>query len=100
MDIQAAIEDLRTLVIRNELPHNEMAIFGIKCPYCGKSDRIRKLESPAELPESIDPVERSAYAELWRQLTSSDTTLGICRFCQNPLKLFQKNDRAAAFDEL
>ena len=49
MENVEAIDKLKALIIENNLPQTDMSIFGIKCPYCGKSDRIRKLEPPEDL---------------------------------------------------
>lgn len=39
-----SVQKLRQFVIDHGLPKTDMALFGIKCLYCGKSDRIRQLE--------------------------------------------------------
>ena len=41
LETNEATEVLKTFVLTHGLPKTDMALFGIKCPYCGKSDRIR-----------------------------------------------------------
>ena len=48
-----AVERLKLFAICHGLPQTDMALFGIKCPYCGKSDRIRALEKPDEIKNGI-----------------------------------------------
>jgi len=67
-----------------------MALFGIKCPYCGKTDRIRELEEPDVLTRKMDSKNRAIYFNLWDQLTRSNGALGVCKFCQNLLLLQDK----------
>ncbi len=71
-----------------DLPKTDMALFGVMCPYCGKSDRIKPLESPAELVDSIDAAKLAIYSDLWALFNGSNgSALGVCKFCLNPLKL-------------
>jgi hypothetical protein len=71
LETNEAAEKLKTFVLTHGLPTTDMALFGIKCPYCGKSDRIN----------------------LWDQLARSNGSLGVCKFCQNLLLL---QDQASA----
>ena len=89
-DVQA----LRQFVIAHALPKADMALFGIKCPYCGKSDRIRPLETPADLLGGGDPSTVSMYTELWRNLTLSYGSLGVCKFCNNLLEIIHGKSEA------
>jgi hypothetical protein len=82
-----AIEALRRFTIEKELPRRETALFGVRCPYCGKSDRIRRLEDPEALDDSLTIEERLCYSDLWSKVVSPDLSLGVCRFCLNLLEL-------------
>ena len=87
MDHNRAVEDLKHFILQHGLPHTDVGLFGILCPYCGKSDRIRELEAPARL-DSCFPVDEAArYAERWSTLAGTDGLLGVCKFCQNVLQL-------------
>ncbi|MCF8025366.1 MAG: hypothetical protein K9K82_07745 [Desulfobacteraceae bacterium] len=98
MDIYTALEDLRAFILSHDLPRTEMALFGIRCPYCGKSDRIRKLEAPEHLDGILEPKDIDAYADLWRRLEPSSDLLGICKFCRNPVQLFSDPLRAEVIE--
>ena len=93
-----AVEELKSFVLEHGLPQTDMALFGIKCPYCGKSDRIRELEKPDALAERMDSKNRGIYFNLWTQLVRSNGSLGVCKFCQN-LLLLQDKARAAPLYE-
>ncbi len=96
MNNNEAVERLKSFAIRHDLPQTDMAFFDIKCPYCGKSDRIRSLENPDELKNGIGPDDRRQYSELWMSLSPSGGSLGVCKFCQNPLELIEGERRAEA----
>jgi len=98
LEINAAAEKLKTFVLTNGLPKTDMALFGIKCPYCGKSDRIRELEEPAALSEKIDSENMAIYGNLWDQLVRSNGSLGVCKFCQNLLLLQDKASAAPLYE--
>ena len=98
MDINAAVEELKTFVLEHGLPQTDMALFGIMCPYCGKSDRIRQLEEPDALAEKMDPKHIAFYVKLWNQLTRSNVSLGVCKFCQNLLLLQGKACAAPLYE--
>jgi len=91
-----AVDRLKSFAIRLGLPQTDMALFDIKCPYCGKSDRIRTLENPEELKNGIDPDDLRQYSELWMSLALSGESLGVCKFCQNLLELIEGEGRAEA----
>ena len=93
LEMNQAVEKLKTFVLKHSLPSTDMALFGIQCPYCGKSDRIRELEEPNALKEKIDAKHMAIYVELWEQLARSNGSLGVCKFCQN-LIVFQEKDGA------
>ena len=82
-----AVEELKRFVIFQDMPWSDFSLFGVMCPYCGKSDRIRKLESPDAVNEMLDPEDLSVYRNLWKEVNPSDTALGVCKFCQNVLQL-------------
>ena len=90
METNEAAEALKTFVLMHGLPQTDMALFGIKCPYCGKSDRIRELEEPDALNRKMDSKNRAIYFNLWDQLARSTGSLGVCKFCQNLLLLQDK----------
>lgn len=100
MDTYAAIEHLRTFILTHDLPRTEMALFGIGCPYCGKSDRIRELEAPEDLCGVLETKDIDAYTDLWRRIEPAANMLGVCKFCRNPVQLFTDPPRAEALDAL
>jgi len=87
------VEQLRRFVMEHGLPLTDMALFGVRCPYCGKSDRVRPLERPEELERDLPPDDLEVYRQLWQSLISEDSGLGVCKFCQNAL-LFVGGNRA------
>ena len=93
MESNEAVEELKKFVLEHGLPKTEMALFGILCPYCGKSDRIRQLEDPQALTGKIESENMSLYLTLWDQLARGGGSLGVCKFCQNLLLL---QDKASA----
>ena len=78
---------LKLFIMEHGLPKIDMALFGVKCPYCGKSDRIRQLETPEELNGDLASADLEQYTTLWQSLAKEDVLLGFCKFCLNPLKL-------------
>jgi hypothetical protein len=87
MDRNHAVELLKQFILEHGLPRTDMALFGVLCPYCGKSDRIRGLEAPPRLNGTIDQEAITRYARVWSVLAAADELLGICKFCQNVLLL-------------
>lgn len=81
MDLWERIERLQALVMEMGLPRREMAYFGVVCPYCGKSDRIHRLEEPSEL----DPVP-DEYRQAWVEFARGGE-LVLCKFCRQVLRL-------------
>ena len=79
----------KRFVIDNELPQTDVALYGVRCPYCGKSDRIRELDHPDQLPQRIDSSRIQPYVLLWQTATESNAVLAICKFCQNLVRLSQ-----------
>jgi hypothetical protein len=92
------IEQLRQFVMEHGLPLTDMALFGVRCPYCGKSDRVRALESPEELENDLPPDDLEVYRHLWQSLISADPGLGVCKFCQNALRLLAGNKAESLFE--
>ena len=70
------IERYRNLIRDLGLPERDWALFGIRCPYCGKSDRINPLEKPEELDSCPDD-----YRKLWEQF-GREGDLVVCKFCE------------------
>jgi hypothetical protein len=84
---------LRQFVTLHELPKTDFSLYGVRCPYCGKIDRIGRLESPEELRHSMETEAMANYETLWKIVIRTDRSLGVCRFCQNLLGL--KDDMTA-----
>ena len=98
LETNEAVEELKTFVLKHGLPKTDMALFGIKCPYCGKSDRIRQLEEPEVLQQKFDSKNMPIYFNLWEQLTRKNGSLGVCKFCQNLLLLQDKASAAPLYE--
>ena len=90
MKTNEAAEELKSFVLTHGLPQTDMALFGILCPYCGKSDRIREPEKPDGLTQKMESKDMAVYVDLWEQLGRSNGSLGVCKFCQNLLWLQDK----------
>lgn len=88
-----AVDQLRRFIIKNDLPDTDFALFNVPCPYCGKSDRIRQMESPDALNSRFNSQELSAYTAIWQKIAQPEESLGVCKFCDTPLKLIH-NSRA------
>jgi hypothetical protein len=82
-----ALEQIKQFVMEHELPRADVALFGVKCPYCGKSDRIRQLETADELNGALQKADIEQYKLLRQSLVTENATLGICKFCFNALRL-------------
>ena len=98
MEINAAVEQLKAFVLEQGLPQTDMALFGMMCPYCGKSDRIRELEEPDALSAKMDSETIAFYSKLWDQLTRSKGSLGVCKFCQQLVLLQDKASAAPLYE--
>ena len=98
METNAAAEELKTFVLTHGLPKTDMALFGIKCPYCGKLDRIRELEEPDALSEKMDSNQMVTYLNLWDQLNRANGALAVCKFCQNLLMLQDKESAVPLYE--
>jgi len=83
------IEQLKLFILENSLPMKDLALFGILCPLCGKTDRIRELENPQELQGllSSETTGFSFYKECWEKFIDAGHTMAVCKFCNTPLKL-------------
>ena len=99
MERYQATETLRQFLLTHGLPHTDLTLFGLRCPYCGKSDRIRPLEPPGNGDLSMSEEDRSGYEALWRQLAPPGMGLGVCKFCQNPLALGSAGDARSLLPE-
>ena len=62
METYDVVQKLQRFIVDHDLPKTDIALYGIKCPYCGKSDRIRGLEDPNELEGIIDPEDIKTYS--------------------------------------
>lgn len=89
MDSREATASIKRLIIECELPRTDMALFGILCPYCGKTDRIRRLEPPPDLEGVLWEADLEVYKGVWSILSQNGGDLGVCKFCLNPLRLNQ-----------
>lgn len=85
------LDKLRIMVIELGLPLTDMALFGIACPYCGKSDRIRELDPPESLDGRIGADDKALYGTLWQRLCPHGGGLAVCKFCHNPLGLIDRH---------
>ena len=83
------IEKFKNLILELELPRNDFALFGVKCPYCGKTDRIHKLEEPAEIGETS-----ADYDKVWHKFRPKGE-LVVCKFCQQVLILSKSRGSAS-----
>jgi hypothetical protein len=93
------IETLQRLLIEAELPRTDRALFGLKCPYCGKLDRIRELEPPQKLDGALDLSVLTVYKEIWCRFEMAESVLGVCKFCQNPLRITSGGYQAVPLTE-
>lgn len=94
MEKLEAMTAIKQFVMEHGLPRMDLALFGVKCPYCGKSDRIRQLEPPRDLNGDLSTSDLETYAKLWKALVEEDARLGLCKFCLNPLRLDLDENRA------
>ncbi len=82
-----AVDQLGRLILTHDLPQSDFTLYNIQCPYCGKPDRIRALEPPEDLNSRLNPRDLAVYSEIWLQFTRSEEFLGVCKFCNNPVRL-------------
>jgi hypothetical protein len=47
----------------------------------------------------MDPKDMKRYSDLWKRFTQSGDSLGVCKFCQNLLKLYMEKGKAEALYE-
>jgi hypothetical protein len=93
-----AVEDLKGFVLEHNLPRTDVALLGASCPYCGKSDRIRELESPVRLDRHLDATALTQYTKLWQMVTGPHERLGACKFCQNVLCLTPQHQAEPVYE--
>ncbi len=96
METYDVIQKLQRFITDHDLPKTDIALHGIKCPYCGKSARIRELENPNELGGAVDPEDIKIYSGYCVALSLPMGSLGVCKFCQNPLRISPKEGKAEA----
>ncbi len=94
METNEVVQRLQQFILDHGLPKTDVALFGVKCPYCGKSDRIRQLENPEELHGKSDSEDIQKYSDFWAYFIRSNESLGVCKFCHNPLKIIEKSGNA------
>jgi hypothetical protein len=94
MDLWEEIERFKNLILKMELPKNDYAFFGVRCPYCGKSDRVNPLESPEELEDC--PEE---YRRRWIQFSTRGDPV-ICKFCRQVLSYDKETKQVSPLTEL
>lgn len=83
---------LKNLILDLALPRADVVLFGVICPYCGKNDRIRRLESPEELAKDLEETTWRNYQQLWNEVQEGEADLAVCKFCHNVIFLNdQKN---------
>ncbi len=87
MDRRQATASIKRLIVECELPRTDIALVGILCPYCGKTDRIRRLEPPPDLVGVLLEADLEVYKGVWSILVLQGEDLGVCKFCFNPLRL-------------
>ncbi len=86
------VEKLKNLILDLALPRADLVLFGVICPYCGKNDRIRRLEPPEELARDLEETTWRDYQRLWNELQEGKVSLAVCKFCHNVIFLNdQKN---------
>ena len=88
------IEGYRQLIRELGLPRQDFALFGLRCPYCGKSDRINRLEKPEELETC--PEE---YQRLWKKF-GGEGDLVVCKFCEVLLVMGKDRSSATPLEQL
>ena len=86
-------ENFREMITELGLPRHDFALFGVRCPYCGKSDRIHQLERPAEVAGV--PAE---YARFWER-SADGGELVLCKFCRQVLKYTESDHQAVPLVE-
>ena len=94
-----AVDQLARLILTHDLPESDITLYNIRCPYCGKPDRMRELESPGDLNSRLGPRDLAVYSEIWQQFTRADESLGVCKFCNHPVKLTGGHSAQALLQE-
>jgi hypothetical protein len=92
-----AVDHLKFFIIQHDLPKTDFALFNVKCPYCGKSDRIRQLEPPDSLNSQFNPQDLTEYTKIWHNFARPGDSLGVCKFCDMPLKLINNSSAEPLF---
>jgi hypothetical protein len=86
-DLLKEIERFKQIILELGLPRQDYALFGLKCPYCGKSDRINPLESPEQMEDC--PEE---YQKLWLQFGAQGDPV-LCKFCLQVLSFIKATNQ-------
>ena len=82
------------MIIEHNLPQNEMALYGLLCPLCGKTDRIRELEPPDDIVYIVGEEDIEIYKNAWNKCLDESRVLGVCKFCNTPLSLDMEEMKA------
>lgn len=88
------VEKLKNLILDLALPRTDVVLFGVICPYCGKNDRIRRLEPPEELAHGLEGTAWRDYQRLWNELQEGEAGLAVCKFCHNVIFLNDQKNAA------
>lgn len=92
------VKKLAKLLFELDLPRGDFVLFGVLCPYCGKTDRIRLLEAPEDLEGELAEEQLAAYKSAWEGMRPQGP-LAICKFCVNLLSLDEELKVAAPLVE-
>ncbi len=93
---QAQYERLRRLVLELDLPMARVHVLPVRCPYCGKSDRIHALTDPAS-ERGVPPDHRTEYETLWKDFGGQG--LGVCKFCHQLVRVGPGGTAAGLLDD-
>ncbi len=90
------IETLREIILQYNLPRSDLALFGVLCPLCGKTDRIRELEPLEDLKNMLSQDEKAVelFEYCYKELLKTNFRLGVCKFCNMPIKIDSEKGQA------
>jgi hypothetical protein len=86
MDIFDATDIVRRFWLDRANGISSQEVVLAKCPFCGKTDRIRLI--PLDQPKDEPPDQE--YQAAIEMLSSPGGTLGICRFCLNVVQVHKQ----------
>ncbi len=92
----ADLERLKEILLIYELPRQDLALFGVLCPLCGKTDRIRQVELPHQVKEYHDIPRDVAefYTYIYSACINNEQVMAVCKFCNTPNNKDQKGMKA------